>query len=103
VSARLFYALKRIRRSGVAAWRPGAGESEKTCPRPVERLRAGVSHKPVRLIVPFSPGGTNDILARMVATHLTSAFGETVIVDNRTDARWKISWRPREVNPGRSC
>jgi tripartite-type tricarboxylate transporter receptor subunit TctC len=43
-------------------------------------------NKPIRMIVPFSPGGTNDILARMVGTHLTQALGESVIVDNRTGA-----------------
>ena len=43
-------------------------------------------NKPIRLIVPFSPGGTNDILARMVGTHLTQTLGESVIVDNRTGA-----------------
>ncbi len=43
----------------------------------------GYPNKPIRLIVPFSPGGTNDVLARMIATHLTSTLGESVIVDNR--------------------
>jgi tripartite-type tricarboxylate transporter receptor subunit TctC len=39
--------------------------------------------KPVRLIIPFAPGGTNDVLARMVANHLTEVFGHTVVPDNR--------------------
>jgi tripartite-type tricarboxylate transporter receptor subunit TctC len=42
--------------------------------------------KPVRLIIPFSPGGTNDILARMIAQHLTERLGKTFIADNRPGA-----------------
>src|SRR5262245_39943908 len=39
--------------------------------------------KPVRLIIPFPPGGSNDVVGRVFATHLAEKLGKQVIVDNR--------------------
>lgn len=38
--------------------------------------------KPIRLVVPFTPGGSSDILSRAVAQELTRAWGQPVIIDN---------------------
>ncbi len=43
-------------------------------------------NKPVRIIVPFTPGGTTDILARAIAPELSRAFGHNFIVENRAGA-----------------
>src|SRR5262249_21362327 len=42
--------------------------------------------KPVRLIIPFPPGGSNDVVGRMVATQLGERLGKQVVVDNRGGA-----------------
>jgi tripartite-type tricarboxylate transporter receptor subunit TctC len=39
--------------------------------------------KPIRMIIPFPPGGSNDVVGRLFATHLSERLGKQVIVDNR--------------------
>lgn len=43
-------------------------------------------NKPVRIVVPFAPGGTTDLLARAMAPELQRAFGQAFVIDNRTGA-----------------
>jgi len=57
---------------GVAAAPAGAQESFPT--------------RPLRLIVPFPPGGNVDITARIIGPGLGEALGQTIVVDNRTGA-----------------
>jgi tripartite-type tricarboxylate transporter receptor subunit TctC len=46
--------------------------------------------QPIRLVVPFSAGGTADVLARLIGTQLQTRYGYVVVIENRTGAAGNI-------------
>jgi tripartite-type tricarboxylate transporter receptor subunit TctC len=60
-----------------------------------DKSSGGAGHgypiKPIRLIVPFAPGGGNDIVARIIGQRLTAMWGQVVIVDNRPGAGGNVA------------
>src|SRR5262249_739107 len=61
------------------AWMAGA-------PAPQARSAANYPDKTAKMVGPFPPGGPIDTMARLVAHHLSSSFGQQVIVENRPGA-----------------
>ncbi len=56
--------------------------------------------KPIRMIVPFPPGGTTDILARAIGAELTKAWGQPVVIENRPGAGGNIGSEAVAKSPG---
>lgn len=46
--------------------------------------------RPVRLVVPYTPGGSNDVIARLLGQHLSVSWSQPVIVDNKAGAAGNI-------------
>jgi tripartite-type tricarboxylate transporter receptor subunit TctC len=57
---------------------------------PAAKPAAAFPAKPIRIIIPYPPGGTSDILARLLGIKITESWGQTVLVDNRTGANGNI-------------
>lgn len=49
-------------------------------------MASSSSQQPIRLICPFPPGGVIDVLARALGTHMGSALGQTIVVENKAGA-----------------
>lgn len=54
---------------------------------------AGFPSRPIRVLVPFSPGGQPDIFARLIGQKVSDALGQQMIVDNRTGAGGMVGSR----------
>ncbi len=46
--------------------------------------------RPIRVIVPFAPGGATDLAARILQPHLQEAFGQPIVIENRTGAAGNV-------------
>ena len=66
--------------------RGAAGASVLLCAASAALAQPAYPDRPIRLLVPFAPGGGTDIVARVVAQHMNQVLGQSVVIDNRPGA-----------------
>ena len=69
--------------------RPGGSCSRRNAPAH-DVFAQAYPGRPISLLVPWAPGGSTDILARIVAAHLHQSMGQPVVIENRTGAAGNI-------------
>ena len=66
----------------------------------IVRAQTPYPDKQIRMVIPFAPGGTTDLLARALAQHMTQAWGQTVVADNRAGANGVVAGEIVAKAPG---
>jgi len=67
---------------------------------PGQSFPASYPTKPIRLVVPYPPGGSADVLARALGQQLSASLGQPVIVDNKPGAGTAIGAKAVATSPG---
>ncbi len=57
----------------------------------IVRAQGGWPDKQIRMVIPFAAGGTTDLLARALGQHMTQAWGQPVVADNRAGANGVVA------------
>lgn len=77
-----------LRRRGLLALASAVAAGGFACPAAF--AQAGYPNKPIRLVIPFSPGGVTDVAGRTIADFMSKRLGQQVVPDNRAGASGNI-------------
>jgi tripartite-type tricarboxylate transporter receptor subunit TctC len=66
----------------------------------IVRAQGVYPDKQIRMVIPFAPGGTTDLLARAVGQHFSQAWGQPVVADNRAGANGVVAGEIVAKTPG---
>ena len=66
----------------------------------IVRAQGAYPDKQIRMVIPFAPGGTTDLLARAVGQHMSQAWGQPVVADNRAGANGVVAGEIVAKAPG---
>jgi len=85
VTAALRHDTRELRGDNMKIWMSAAIAALVVLPAPRAEAQTYPA-KPIRMIVPFAPGGPNDVIGRVVAQKVSELIGQPVVVENRPGA-----------------